>query len=119
MWYAESVFEGFGLFFNFMIHEGHDNFFVIFQVIFDELVELGLSDLPLLTFLFLLDGHISIFLGLLLDIFEGGQFPLNIQNFLDCFLLFMFHIVNSRLDGLHLKSITWMAFSVYLLRICS
>ena len=93
-----------------MIHEGHNNFFVVFKVILDKLIELGLSDLALLTFLFLFNGHISIFLGLLFNIFKGGQLPLNIQYFLDCFLLFMLHIVNSRLYSLHLKSITCMAF---------
>lgn len=47
-------------------------------MILDKLIELGLSDLPLLIFLFILNGHISIFLGLLFNIFKGGQLPLNI-----------------------------------------
>ena len=83
-----------------MVHEGHHDLFVVLQVVFDELVELGLPGLPLLHLFLLLHRHLAIFLGFLLDTFEGGEFPLDIEYFPDSFFLLVLHKANPGLNRL-------------------
>lgn len=56
--YAEFLLEGFRLFLYLVVHNGHDNLFVVLEVVFDEFIELCLANLAFFV-LFLLLGEES------------------------------------------------------------